>query len=84
MLQESSCKENRNYIQWGTVILFKSTSCVSMIEPQFNFGKYHNNKKKTKQPIQNSENAKDMGSPQFHCRANGFRSPTLATSFITI
>lgn len=53
-----------------------------MIEPQFSFGKYHNKKKK--QPIQNSENAKDTGSPQFHCRVNGFRSLTLATSLITI
>lgn len=82
MSEQSICKENTNCIQWGTVILFKSTSRVSMIEHQFNFGKYHN--KKTKQPIQNSENAKDTDSPQFNCGANGCRSLTLATSFITI
>lgn len=58
-----------------------------MVEPHFNFGKYHKKKpqkQKTKQPIQNSENAKDTGSPQFHCGANGFRSLTFAISFITI
>lgn len=88
LLEESSYKGKRNCVQWGTVILLKSTSCVSMIKPQCNFGKYHNEKKKRennpKQPIKNSENARNTGSPQLHCRANRFRSLTLAMSSITI
>lgn len=53
-----------------------------MIDP--NFTSANITTKKSKQPIQNSEIAKDVGSPQHHCRIHGFTSLTLAMPFITM